>query len=1020
VTKSEFNGVGWTTKSYLTDGGGDSSYTDADDVTSDAVLSQTEWTFDDNGNAELVTVRERFHDETATGALGTPSTGVKARVSYSASYFDKADRLVASVDVGTNGGSAYTRPGSVPSRSDTVLVTDYGYNAAGWVSDVTDPMGRVNKTFFDLAGRTTKTIENYVDGTVSDADDKTVEYTHHANGQMKTLKALLTGGGYQTTEWVLGITSPIVSNDILKEMRYPDPSSGNASATEKDAYTHNQLSEVLTSTDRNGSVHTITRDILGRITSDAITTLGSGVDGAVRRIETEYDGQGNAYLFTSYDAAIGGNIVNQVQREFNGLGQLTREWQAVGGAVNTSTTPSVQYAHSFSASGSLNHSRLISITYPNGRVLDYNYATGLADAVSRLSSISDGSTTLESYDYLGANVVVKRAHPESGVDLTYTKLTGESDGAAGDKYAGLDAFYRVVDHRWTTSGGTDKDRRQSAYDRDSNRLYADNLVSATNSELYTYDGLNQLSTFARGTLNGTKDGLTGTASRSQSWDFDALGNFDSQTTDGTAQTRSHNKQNEITSVSGATSPTQDANGNLTTDEAGRALKYDAWNRLVEVRNSSNTLLATYGHDGLGRRVRETRGTTTTDLYYSSIWQVLEERVGSAVKVSHAWSPVYVDALIARDRDTDANGSLDERLYVAQDANFNVTALLNASGTVVERFAYDPFGAFSVLDGSWGTRPSSNYAWTYLHQGARWDADAGVYSLRFRGLSPTLGRWLQTDPILFSAGDVHLSRAMANNPTNYSDPIGLSSYYERIIKALLNRNSIISAAGDMLWSQISSEVSQIAAQAVAAWIAVRMKASDFAKLLGQSDGICVTARPVGLSLSIDSVSMFGDGIWTSMSSIADIITNWVAGLAAKAAASLVESKSAQMASDPFLVQRKSNCRQGCKCYGPVETSKFSTPAMPLTFNLSLDRLGFPQWAAELIGGGVTVKLKASIEIQYAIQSCGRGGEPAVIPAPPGHYIPPPYPYTRPPPHWVPQPGHGPTQPGPPAGYFPIKR
>src|SRR5689334_20616683 len=48
--------------------------------------------------------------------------------------------------------------------------------------------------------------------------------------------------------------------------------------------------------------------------------------------------------------------------------------------------------------------------------------------------------------------VVTRAHPETGVDLTYVKLAGESDGTAGDKYTGLDAFGRVVDQRWTTSG----------------------------------------------------------------------------------------------------------------------------------------------------------------------------------------------------------------------------------------------------------------------------------------------------------------------------------------------------------------------------------------------------------------------------------------------------------------------------------------------------------------------------------------------------------------------------------------
>ena len=113
------------------------------------------------------------------------------------------------------------------------------------------------------------------------------------------------------------------------------------------------------------------------------------------------------------------------------------------------------------------------------------------------------------------------------------------------------------------------------------------------SELYAYDLLNQLTGFQRGTLNGTKDGLTGGASRSQSFDPDALGNFDSVTTDGNAQTRGHNKQNELTSVSGATTPTYDANGNTTTDETGKQYVYDAWNRLVIVKNSGGTTLVTH-------------------------------------------------------------------------------------------------------------------------------------------------------------------------------------------------------------------------------------------------------------------------------------------------------------------------------------------------------------------------------------------------------------------------------------------
>jgi YD repeat-containing protein len=187
---------------------------------------------------------------------------------------------------------------------------------------------------------------------------------------------------------------------------------------------------------------------------------------------------------------------------------------------------------------------------------------------------------------LGLGIVVRRGHVQPGFDITYIKQVGESDGDAGDQYIGLDRFYRIVDQR-AISGTTDLDRFQYGYDRNGNRLWRDNLVNAAFGELYAYDGLNQLVSMDRGTLNGSKTGLTGSASRSQDWDYDSLGNWDSVTTDGSAQTRGHNAQNEITGISGATTPTYDANGNLTTDETGRTFKYDAWNRLVEAKTSDH-------------------------------------------------------------------------------------------------------------------------------------------------------------------------------------------------------------------------------------------------------------------------------------------------------------------------------------------------------------------------------------------------------------------------------------------------
>jgi YD repeat-containing protein len=114
-------------------------------------------------------------------------------------------------------------------------------------------------------------------------------------------------------------------------------------------------------------------------------------------------------------------------------------------------------------------------------------------------------------------------------------------------------------------------------------------------------------------------------SHSQSWATDAVGNFASVTTDGTPVSRTHNRQNELTAVGGVNLG-YDANGNTTTDDQGHTLVYDAWNRLVSVK-SGTTTLASYRYDAKGRRIVVTESGTTTDLYYSTKGQVLEERVG---------------------------------------------------------------------------------------------------------------------------------------------------------------------------------------------------------------------------------------------------------------------------------------------------------------------------------------------------------------------------------------------------------
>ncbi|MDW8244073.1 MAG: RHS repeat-associated core domain-containing protein [Thermogemmata sp.] len=121
----------------------------------------------------------------------------------------------------------------------------------------------------------------------------------------------------------------------------------------------------------------------------------------------------------------------------------------------------------------------------------------------------------------------------------------------------------------------------------------------------------------------------------------------------------------------------------------------------------------------------------------------------------------INLLIARDRDTDGDGSLDERLYVVQDANFDVTAIGDNAGNVVERYLYDPFGSVTLLDAGWNVLASSAFAWLYLHQGGQFDAVSGLYHFRHRDYSATFGRWTRLDPNRYQAGDVNLYRTVFN-------------------------------------------------------------------------------------------------------------------------------------------------------------------------------------------------------------------------------------------------------------------